>query len=139
MHSLTAELHMGAFHNLVNVTFFEALPDIPSSVSYFPSRSLNCISLYKCFVTSYGPSLLGPSFPVSSAQLASLLRPQLISKASLFCARSTFAFLSVGMSISAGITASVQYVNENEVSPLLDFIMAIGLWMFNRSKVLVDT
>ncbi|GJZ26321.1 hypothetical protein Tco_0570574 [Tanacetum coccineum] len=113
MHSLTAELHMGAFHNLVNVTFFEALPDIPSSL----------------------------------ALLLRYTRSRLISKASLFCARSTFAILSVGMSISAGITASVQYVNENEVSLLLDFIMtavcsfyqAIGLRMFKRSKVLVDT
>ncbi|GJY25605.1 hypothetical protein Tco_0400331, partial [Tanacetum coccineum] len=61
-------------------------------------------------LTSYGSSHLGPSFHVSSARLASLLR-------------STSAVLSVGMPISAGMTASVPYVNENGVSPLLDFIM----------------
>nr|GEU29542.1 transposase (putative), gypsy type [Tanacetum cinerariifolium] len=58
------------------------------------------------FVTSYGPSHLGPSFPVSSARLASLLR----------YTRSTFAVMSVGMLISAKITATFSYVNENEVS-----------------------
>ncbi|GJW35517.1 hypothetical protein Tco_0058437 [Tanacetum coccineum] len=98
--------------------------------SCFPSRSLN---LYASFpsasVTSYGPSHLGPSFPVSSTRLASLLQ----------YTRSTFAILSVGMPIFAGMTASVPYVNEDGVSPLLDFIMAIGLRMFNRSKVLADT
>ncbi|GJY06746.1 gypsy type transposase [Tanacetum coccineum] len=114
-------------------------------------------------VTSYSPSHLGPSFPVSFARLASLLRytrspglklvfrtfalyyfsifalllashiaassllsskrSRLISKASLFCTRSTSAVLIVGMPISAGMTVSVLYVNENEVSPLLDFII----------------
>nr|GEV99187.1 hypothetical protein [Tanacetum cinerariifolium] len=64
-------------------------------------------------VTLYGPSNLGPSFPVSSARLASLLQ----------YTRSTFAVLGVGMPISAGMTASVLYVNENQVSPSLDFII----------------
>nr|GFB16597.1 reverse transcriptase domain-containing protein [Tanacetum cinerariifolium] len=82
--------------------------------SYFPQRSLN---LYAPFpstsITSYGPSHLGPSFPVSSVRLASLLR----------YTRSTFAVLSVGMPISAGMTTSVPYVNENGVSSLLGFII----------------
>ncbi|GJR04583.1 hypothetical protein Tco_0527567, partial [Tanacetum coccineum] len=37
---------------------------------------------------------------------------------------STFAVWSVGMPISACMTASVPYVSENGVSPMLDFIMA---------------
>nr|GEY17786.1 reverse transcriptase domain-containing protein [Tanacetum cinerariifolium] len=98
--------------------------------SCFPSRSLNLYAPFpSAFVTSYGPSHLGPSFLVSSARLASLLR----------YTRSTSAVLSVGIPISAWMTASVPYVNENRVSPLLDSIMAIGLRMFNRSKVLADT
>ncbi|GJS40779.1 hypothetical protein Tco_0565822 [Tanacetum coccineum] len=80
----------------------------------FPSRSLNLYAPFpSASVTSYGPSHLGPSFPVSSTQLASLLR----------YTRSTSAVLIVGMPISAGMTASVPYVNENGVSPLLDFII----------------
>ncbi|GJV88085.1 hypothetical protein Tco_1532023 [Tanacetum coccineum] len=79
--------------------------------SCFPSRSLNLYAPFpSASVISYGPSHLGPSFPVSSARLASLLR-------------STSAVLSVGMPISAGMTASVSYVKENGVSPLLDFII----------------
>nr|GEW68257.1 hypothetical protein [Tanacetum cinerariifolium] len=65
------------------------------------------------FVISYGPSYLGPSFPVSSARLASLLR----------YTRSTSTILSVGMPISSGMTASVPYINENGVSLLLSFII----------------
>ncbi|GKF06538.1 hypothetical protein Tco_0037206, partial [Tanacetum coccineum] len=132
--------------------------------SCLPSRPLNPYAPFpSAFVTLYGPYHLEHSFPVSSAQLASLLRyprspglklvPQtfklwyfsifallfasrivacslfsskrsrLISKASLFCTRSTSAVLSVGMPISAEMTASIPYVNENGVSPLLDFIM----------------
>nr|GFC10044.1 hypothetical protein [Tanacetum cinerariifolium] len=74
------------------------------------------------FVTSYGPSHLGPSFPGSSAWLASLLRytrsPEIEvdSRASLFCTSSTFTVLNVGMPISTGMTASVPYVNANGVS-----------------------
>nr|GEY31264.1 hypothetical protein [Tanacetum cinerariifolium] len=60
-----------------------------------------------------GPSYLGLSFPVSSARLASLSR----------YTRSTSAVLSVGMSISTGMTTSTPYVNENGVSSLLDFII----------------
>ncbi|GJR04680.1 hypothetical protein Tco_0527664 [Tanacetum coccineum] len=48
---------------------------------------------------------------------------RLISRASLFYAGSTFVVLSVGMPISARMTASVSYVNENGVSPLLVFII----------------
>ncbi|GKB49921.1 hypothetical protein Tco_0900674, partial [Tanacetum coccineum] len=79
--------------------------------SCFPSRSLNLYAPFpSASVTSYGPSHLGLSFLVSSTQLASLLR-------------STSAVLSVGMPISAGMIASVPYVNENGMSPLLDFII----------------
>ncbi|GJV83138.1 hypothetical protein Tco_1523036 [Tanacetum coccineum] len=107
--------------------------------SWFPSRSLNLYAPFSsASVTSYGPSHLGPNFYVSSALLASLVRSRLIFKASLFYAGSTSAVLSVGMSISTRMTTSVPYVNENEVSPLLDFIIAISLRMFNRSKVLPD-
>ncbi|GJU49197.1 hypothetical protein Tco_1218752 [Tanacetum coccineum] len=60
---------------------------------------------------------LGPSFPPSLAWLASLLW------ASSFCVKSVSAVWSVGMPISAGIIASVPYVSENDVSPLLDLIM----------------
>ncbi|GJY06258.1 putative reverse transcriptase domain-containing protein [Tanacetum coccineum] len=38
---------------------------------------------------------------------------------------STSAVRSVGMPISAGMTASVPYISENGVSPLLDFIMVL--------------
>nr|GEU45680.1 U-box domain-containing protein 15 [Tanacetum cinerariifolium] len=89
--------------------------------SCFPSRSLNLYAPFPtAFVTSYGPSHLGPSFPVSFARLASLLR---YTRASSFCTGSTSAVLIVGMPISIGMTSSVSYVNENEVSSLLDFIM----------------
>nr|GEV75259.1 hypothetical protein [Tanacetum cinerariifolium] len=61
--------------------------------------------------------------------------------------QSIFTVFSVDMPISAGMIASVLYVNEKEVSPLLDFIMAaifsfhqtISLWVLNRSKVLANT
>ncbi|GKC24715.1 hypothetical protein Tco_1026865, partial [Tanacetum coccineum] len=100
----------------------------------FPNVDDAELNILYASVISYGPSYLGPSFPVSSARLASLLR-------------STSTVLSAGMPISAGMIASVLYVNENGVSPFLDFIMpaicsfyqAIGLQMFNRSKVLADT
>nr|GEZ84259.1 hypothetical protein [Tanacetum cinerariifolium] len=59
----------------------------------------------------------------------------------------TFALLKVGMPISAGITASAPYVNENGFSPLLDLIMAsvcpfyqvIGMGMLNEGEALADT
>nr|GEZ91379.1 cold-regulated 47 [Tanacetum cinerariifolium] len=59
---------------------------------------------------------------------------------------STPVVLKVGMPISAGITASTPYVNENGVSSLLDLIMAsvgpfyqaIGLGMLNGGKALAD-
>ncbi|GKA67422.1 hypothetical protein Tco_0767339 [Tanacetum coccineum] len=76
----------------------------------FPNVDDAELNILYAFVISYGPSHLGPSFPISSARLASLLR-------------STFAVLSAGMSISAGMIAFVLYVNENGVSPFLDFIM----------------
>nr|GEX68784.1 transposase (putative), gypsy type [Tanacetum cinerariifolium] len=101
--------------------------------SCFPSRSLNLYAPFpSAFVTSYGPSHLGPSFPVSSVRLASLLRSRLISKASLFCIGSTSDVLSVGMPISARMTAYVLYVDENGVSPLLDFIIVRDLFNGER-------
>ncbi|GKE94793.1 hypothetical protein Tco_1579648 [Tanacetum coccineum] len=51
------------------------------------------------------------------------MRSKLIPKASSFPVKSTSAVLSVGMPISAGMSASVSYVSENGVSPLLDLIM----------------
>ncbi|GJX24729.1 hypothetical protein Tco_0231025 [Tanacetum coccineum] len=60
---------------------------------------------------------------ITACSLCSSKRLRLISKASLFYTKSTSAVLSVGMAISAGMTASVSYVNENGVSSLLDFIM----------------
>ncbi|GKA29265.1 hypothetical protein Tco_0715510 [Tanacetum coccineum] len=61
-------------------------------------------------------------FPnVDDAELNISLR--LISRASSFYTKSTSAVLSVGMPISAGNTASVPYVNENGVSPLLDLVI----------------
>ncbi|GJU96198.1 hypothetical protein Tco_1320954 [Tanacetum coccineum] len=54
---------------------------------------------------------------------------------------------SVGMPISAGMTASMPYVSKNGVSPLLDLIMtpvcpfdqAICLWVLHGGKTLADT
>nr|GEV56804.1 hypothetical protein [Tanacetum cinerariifolium] len=73
-----------------------------------------------------------------ACSLFSSKRSRLISKASSFCTKSTFVVLSVGKPISAEMTTSVPYVNENGVSSLLDFIMAIGLRIFDRTKVLAD-
>ncbi|GJY22698.1 hypothetical protein Tco_0396356 [Tanacetum coccineum] len=55
--------------------------------------------------------------------LFSSKRFRLISKASSFYTISTSAVLSVGMPISAGMTAFVPYVSEKGVSPLLDLII----------------
>ncbi|GKA67576.1 hypothetical protein Tco_0767493, partial [Tanacetum coccineum] len=52
-------------------------PDLAGAVrgSSFPLRSFSLYDPFpSAYVTSYGPSHLGPSFPVSSAWLASLLR-----------------------------------------------------------------
>nr|GEU78650.1 hypothetical protein [Tanacetum cinerariifolium] len=103
--------------------------------SCFPSRSLNLYAPFpSASVTSYGPSHLGPSFLVSSAWLDRCSGTQALS----FYTKSTSDVLNVGMPISAGMTASIPYVNENGVSSLLDIIMTIGLGMFDRSKVLAD-
>nr|GEW12771.1 inactive protein kinase SELMODRAFT_444075 [Tanacetum cinerariifolium] len=56
---------------------------------------------------------------------------RLISKASSFCTMSIFAVRKVGMPISAGMIASIPYVSENGVSPLLDLIM-VRLWNFSK-------
>nr|GEU94748.1 hypothetical protein [Tanacetum cinerariifolium] len=60
---------------------------------------------------------------IAASSLCSSKMSRLIPRALLFCTKSTFDVLSVGMPISAGMTASVPYVNENMVSPLLDFII----------------
>nr|GEV69975.1 transposase (putative), gypsy type [Tanacetum cinerariifolium] len=122
-----------------NTTSFLDVDDVELNIvreSRFPSRSLNLYAPFpSAFVTSYGPFHLEPSFPMSSARLALLLR----------YTRSTFVVLNMGMPIFAGMTASIPYVNENGVSSLLDFIMvrsfyqAIGLQMFNSFKMLADT
>nr|GEX15033.1 hypothetical protein [Tanacetum cinerariifolium]GEX15279.1 hypothetical protein [Tanacetum cinerariifolium] len=84
-------------------------------------RSLNLYAPFpSASVTSYGPSHLEPSFPMSFTQLASLLR----------YTRSTSVVLSVGMPISVRITSSISYANENVVSPLLDFII---VWCAHRT------
>ncbi|GJW23047.1 hypothetical protein Tco_0033669 [Tanacetum coccineum] len=111
-HNPSAEVdYIAALQRLQNVNF-PLLGELKSICgSCFPSRSLNLYAPFpSASVTSYGPSHLGPSFHVSFARLASLLR-------------STSSILSVGMPISTRMTASVPYVNENGVSPLLDFIM----------------
>ncbi|GJT40010.1 hypothetical protein Tco_0939875 [Tanacetum coccineum] len=64
---------------------------------------------------------------IAASSLRYSKRSRLIPKASLFYTKSTFAILSVGMPISAGMTTSVPYVNENGVSLLLDFIMVCEL------------
>ncbi|GJZ14790.1 hypothetical protein Tco_0550467 [Tanacetum coccineum] len=89
--------------------------------SSFPSRSF---SLYAPFpndsVTSYSPSHLGLSLPPSSAWLASLLRrSKFISKVSSFFIKSTSAVRSVGMPISAGMTASVPTYESSPIQSLL--------------------
>ncbi|GKF42759.1 hypothetical protein Tco_0126101 [Tanacetum coccineum] len=60
---------------------------------------------------------------MAACSLRSSNRSRLISRVSLFCGRSTYVILSVGMPISDRITASISYVNENGVSLLLDFII----------------
>ncbi|GKD05919.1 hypothetical protein Tco_1180893 [Tanacetum coccineum] len=53
----------------------ESCLQFPVRGSCFPSRPLNLYAPFpSASVTSYGPSYFGPSFPVSSARLASLLR-----------------------------------------------------------------
>nr|GEY48912.1 ankyrin repeat-containing domain, PGG domain protein [Tanacetum cinerariifolium] len=98
-----------------------------------PLRSLSLYApLPNAFVTSYGPFYLACS-------LFSSKRSKLIPRASLSLTTSTLAVLKVGMPISAGITASAPYGNENGVPPLLDLIMAIGLRMLNGGEALADT
>ncbi|GJY25444.1 hypothetical protein Tco_0400170 [Tanacetum coccineum] len=102
--------------------------------SSFPLRSL---SLYAPFpndsMTSYGPSRLGPSLPPSSAWLASFLwRSKFIFKASSFFIKFTSAVRSVGMPISAGMTASVSYVSKNGVSPLLDLFPGTSSFFYAK-------
>nr|GEV49616.1 putative reverse transcriptase domain-containing protein [Tanacetum cinerariifolium] len=68
----------------------------------------------------------------------SLERSRLISKALLFCTGSTFAVLSAGMPISAGMTASIPYVNENESWHALISVLAslcmVGRDLFNGER-----
>nr|GEZ95839.1 hypothetical protein [Tanacetum cinerariifolium] len=79
--------------------------------SCFPSQSLSLYAPFpSAFVTSYGPSYLGSSFHVSFAWLASFLR----------------------------MTASVSYVNENGMSPLLEFIIVRCDLIFPRGHWFAD-
>nr|GEX74853.1 hypothetical protein [Tanacetum cinerariifolium] len=90
-----------------DVVSFPNVANIPSPRELLSSRSLNLYAPFSsASVTSYGPSHLGPIFSVFSARLTLLLQ-----------------YTSVGMPIFAGMTAYVPYVNENGVSPLLDFII----------------
>ncbi|GJV14573.1 hypothetical protein Tco_1359896 [Tanacetum coccineum] len=81
---------------------------------------LQYLSLYahlpNASVTSYGPSHLGLSLPLSSARLASL-----------FCSN------GFGMQFT-GITASVLYVSKNGVSLLLDLIMSLACGCLTEAK-----
>ncbi|GJU50399.1 hypothetical protein Tco_1219954 [Tanacetum coccineum] len=70
---------------------------------------------------------------IAACSLLSSKRSRLISKASLFYTKSTSTVLNVGMVISVRMTASVPYVKENGVSPLLVFIMFLAplfKWIF---------
>nr|GEU84025.1 RNA-directed DNA polymerase, eukaryota, reverse transcriptase zinc-binding domain protein [Tanacetum cinerariifolium] len=122
--------------NDYEITHAEGEKSVGVDANPFPDVDDAELNIHYAFVTSYGPSHLGPNFLVSFARLASLLRSKLISKASLFPTRSTFVVLSVGMPISAGMTASVLYVNENGVSLLLDFIIVrVSLITANRQDL----
>ncbi|GKB21182.1 hypothetical protein Tco_0855105, partial [Tanacetum coccineum] len=103
MHYPTAESAWVNCLHFVNITLLE-VADIPSLQYFFILALLFASRIAAC-------------------SLHSSKRSRLISKASLFCTKSTFSILSVGMPISAGMTASVLYVNENGVYPLLDFTM----------------
>ncbi|GJS66609.1 hypothetical protein Tco_0681173 [Tanacetum coccineum] len=77
---------------------------------------------------------------IAAYSLLSSKRSRLIPKASLFCTISTSAVLSVGMPISTGMTASVQYVSEKGVSPLLDLIIvpcAQRTWEISSIQILL--
>nr|GEW68134.1 hypothetical protein [Tanacetum cinerariifolium] len=64
-----------------------------------------------------------PVYEIAACSLLSSIRSKLISKALLFFIMSTSAVLKVGMPISTRITASVSYVSDNGVFPLLDLII----------------
>nr|GEY31726.1 hypothetical protein [Tanacetum cinerariifolium] len=126
--ALSTTLALTSTVNPISIDDYEFVDANDHAVAGGDAASFPVIFCYGLFasLTSYGPTHLGPSFPVSSAWLASLLRyirSRLIPRASSFCTRSTFVVLNVGMPIPAGMTASVPYVNKNGVSPLLDFIM----------------
>ncbi|GJS15943.1 hypothetical protein Tco_0410415 [Tanacetum coccineum] len=113
MHHLTAESAWVNCLHFVNITLLE-VADIPSSMELL---SITYFSILALLFASR----------IAASSLRSSKRSRLIPRASLFYTKSTFAILSVGMPISAGMTTSVPCVNENGVSLLLDFIMVCEL------------
>ncbi|GJU63898.1 hypothetical protein Tco_1245733 [Tanacetum coccineum] len=72
---------------------------------------------------------------IVACSLLSSSRSRLISRASSFYTKSTSAILSVGMPISAGMTASVPYVNKNEiVLELFSIIRDDFSWEFKSTN-----
>nr|GEX75772.1 transposase (putative), gypsy type [Tanacetum cinerariifolium] len=121
----------------------EKVADIPSlrkllsiTVSLLIFSLFQVLSLPRTVLPIYGIASLCPSLGlhhcydsrIVASSLLSFKRSKLISRASLFPTRSTSAVLTVGMPISARMTASVSYANENGVSPLLDFIIMRAFW-----------
>ncbi|GJW13156.1 hypothetical protein Tco_0017289, partial [Tanacetum coccineum] len=81
--------------------------------AYNPSTEANYVSAVN--------ALRAVDFPLLSSQR--IERSRLISKASSFYTMSISDVLKVGMPISFRITASIPYVSDNHVSPLLDLIV----------------
>nr|GEZ80562.1 reverse transcriptase domain-containing protein [Tanacetum cinerariifolium] len=101
----------------LSVTFVSTGTISPISIDDYEVRA--CLRLPHGLV-------LAPVDKVSWTEAGALnsgIRSKLMPKASLFLTMSTFVVLKVGMPISAEITASDPYVNENSVSSLLDLIM----------------
>nr|GEY58597.1 hypothetical protein [Tanacetum cinerariifolium] len=95
-----------------------------SAEAAFRHGPLACTPLFKCFCNlCFSIFALLLASRIAASSLFSSKRSKLISRASLFPTRDTSTVLSVGMPISARMIASVPYVNENVVSPLLDFII----------------
>nr|GEW53008.1 hypothetical protein [Tanacetum cinerariifolium] len=116
--------------------------DADGNAEPFPNIDDAELNIPHDFVTSYGPSHLGPSFPVSYAQLASLFRytrSRLISRASMSCIRSTTAILSVGMPISAGMTTSVLQRFALSTKPLVCRLLRVSLSGHNLLEVALST
>ncbi|GJX71898.1 hypothetical protein Tco_0309069 [Tanacetum coccineum] len=88
---------------------------------YQVTRLEACVADFRIVVLSIFALLIASQ--IAACSLFSSKRSRLISKASSFCTRSISAVLKVGIPIFAGITASVSYVSENGVFPLLDLII----------------